>query len=73
MAIALVALAISCAALSQAQGSSQKKGLRPKSIAGMKRKYSDLRGNYTVTFDENGSYAFVSSRENEQPEVRKGR
>jgi hypothetical protein len=73
MAITLVALAISCAALAEAQGSSQKKDFVPESIAGMKMKYSDLHGNYTVTFHNDGSYAFVSSRENEKPAVRKGR
>lgn len=36
-------------------------------------KYSDLHGNYNVAFHNDGSYAFVSSRENEKPEVRKGK
>jgi hypothetical protein len=73
LAIALVALAMSCAAELQAQAWPQKKNFVPESIAGMKMKYSDLHGNYNVTFRNNGTSAFVSSRENETTEVRKGR
>jgi hypothetical protein len=73
LAIALVALAMSCAAELQGPASPQKKNFVSESIAGMKMKYSDLHGNYNVTFHNDGSYAFVSSRENEKAEVRNGR
>jgi hypothetical protein len=47
--------------------------LVPKSIAGMKMKYSDLHGNYTVVFKEDGSYSFLTAREGEKPEERTGK
>jgi hypothetical protein len=38
----------------------------------MKMKFTDLHGNYTVTFSKNGTYSFATTRDNEKPDVRKG-
>ncbi len=47
--------------------------LVPKSVAGMKMKYSDLHGNYTYTFASDGTYSWISTRDHEKPDTRKGR
>ena len=44
----------------------------PKSIAGMKMKYSDLHGHYVFIFASDGTYSWTSSREGEKPEQRDG-
>lgn len=44
----------------------------PKSIAGMKMKYSDLHGDYVFIFAKDGTYSWTSGREGEKPEQRDG-
>ena len=58
--------------LLEAQVKPQSEGIVPKSLAGMKMKYSDLHGHYTYVFAGDGTYSWKSTREHEPPEMRKG-
>jgi hypothetical protein len=53
-----------------AQAAPESRSIVPKSIAGMKMKYSDLHGNYVFSFAEDGTYSWTSGREGEKPEQR---
>jgi len=66
--LAIGLLPVSLEARTQAESNS----FVPKSLAGMKMKYSDLHGNYTYVFAGDGTFSWTSTREHEQPDTRKG-
>ena len=72
--IILVAVAlVSAIALPAARAAAEKgDGIVPKSLVGLKMKFTDLHGKYTVSFSDDRTYSFVTTRENEKPDMRKG-
>jgi hypothetical protein len=70
--ILLIAM-VFCSAFTGAGAPTEAKStIPPKSLDTQIMKFSDLHGDYVVTFGRDGNYTFTSNRENEKPETRTG-